>query len=204
MRHSSKVRSMKQALRETLIAMARRDLQVRQDLASDGSLFEGYHPQMQAVHETNAAALASIIDDHGWPASDVAGDDGAEAAWLIVQHAIGLPAFQRRCLMLLQAAAEAVTVPAWQPAMLLDRICIYEGKPQVYGTSFDWDEHGEMSPRPIDDPDKVDDRRAAIGLGSLAEATERQRKQTAEEPRPINLTTRQHEFEEWAKRVGWR
>jgi len=195
---------MKQALRETLIAMARRDLQVRQDLASDGSLFEGYHPQMQAVHETNAAALASIIDDHGWPASDVAGDDGAEAAWLIVQHAIGLPAFQRRCLMLLQAAAEAVTVPAWQPAMLLDRICIYEGKPQVYGTSFDWDEHGEMSPRPIDDPDKVDDRRAAIGLGSLAEATERQRKQTAEEPRPINLTTRQHEFEEWAKRVGWR
>lgn len=195
---------MTERLRELLISLTKRDFETRQRLAADLSLFDGYHPEMQAVHEENAAILDHIVEERGWPGSDMVGEDGAEAAWLIVQHAIGLPEFQRRCLKFLDAAAAAGSIPPWQPAYLLDRILTYEGKPQVYGTSFDWDEEGLMSPRPIADPASVDDRRASVGLPPLAEATALHRMQTEHQPKPKDYAERQCDMEKWAKSVGWR
>lgn len=192
-----------ESLEQRLIGMARRDLETRQRLADDLTLFGGYHPDMQAVHEENAAILDGIIQEHGWPTSDLVGDDCAEAAWLIVQHAIGLPEFQRRCLELLKDAATSGSSPAWQPAYLLDRILTFEGKPQVYGTSFDWDEEGLMSPRPIADPISVDERRAAVGLPPLAEAVARHRAQAENAPKPGSYAERQQSMKTWAKSVGW-
>jgi hypothetical protein len=181
-------------------------LETRERLAADLSLFEGYHPEMRAVHEENAAVLGGVIEEHGWPASALAGEDGAEAAWLIVQHAIALPEFQRRCLKLLEDAAATGEIPAWQPAFLLDRILIYEGKPQIYGTGFDWDEDGLMSPRPIADPAAVDRRRASVGLPPLAEAAAMHRRRAEEEkqPKPASYAERQRSMDDWAKSVGWR
>src|SRR5262245_52910998 len=103
---------MNQPLRDELVFMEEEDLRVRAELAADGSRFDGYHPLMEEVHRRNAARLREIIDAHGWPGDHLAGENGAKAAWLIAQHAIGEPSFQRRCLELLQAAAEAGDVPA--------------------------------------------------------------------------------------------
>jgi hypothetical protein len=189
---------------DQLVSMADHDLAVRARLASDGSLFHGYHPEMRAVHEENAAALEHIIAQSGWPRADLVGEQGAEAAWLIVQHAIGWPAFQRRCLDLLQREASAGRIPAWQPARLLDRIRTFEGRPQVYGTSFDWDDAGQMSPLPIEDAERVDERRARVGLEPLADAVARHRIQTAAEPLPKDLVQRRRQADEWARAVGWR
>jgi hypothetical protein len=76
-------------------------------LARDGSLFEGYSPEMERVHLENATRLEAIIVRHGWPGLSAVGADGAEAAWLVAQHAISRPAFQRRCLELLRAAVDS-------------------------------------------------------------------------------------------------
>jgi hypothetical protein len=195
---------MNDELRERLIALAANDEAVRSRLAADGTLFDGYHPEMQVVHEANAAALEALIAEHGWPTEALAGDDGAEAAWRIVQHAIGLPDFQRACLARIVAAADAGEIPAWQPAFLGDRIRTFEGRPQVYGTQFDWDEQGLMSPLPIEDPDNVDVRRTEIGLAPLAEATERHRRESGSEPRPEDLAARRREAHAWAVKTGWR
>lgn len=197
---------MPEDLRELLISLARRDAETRRRLAADLSLFDGYHPEMQAVHEENAAVLDRIILEVGWPGAPMVGEEGAEAAWLVVQHAIGLPDFQRRCLELLNEAARIGNIPAWQPAYLLDRILILEGKPQVYGTGHDWDEDGLMSPRPIAEPERVDERRAAVGLPPLAETTARLRFVTDEEgqPKPTNYAERQRSMDAWARSVGWR
>jgi len=191
-------------IRDRLLSLARRDLETRERLAADGSLFDGYHPQMEAVHRENAAELERIIASIGWPGARLVGEDGAEAAWLIAQHAIGLPSFQRRCLDVLDAAAAAGDAPAWQPAMLLDRIRVFEGRPQVYGTSFDWDEAGMMSPLPIEDAEAVDSRRASVGLPPLSEATARYRTENEHQPRPADFAGRQREMLAWAKQVGWR
>jgi hypothetical protein len=191
-------------LRLQLLALAERDLTTRERLAKDGSLFEGYHPEMQALHEENAAALDALVGRHGWPTTELVGADGAEAAWLIVQHAISLPEFCRRGLALLRAAAENGALPKWQPAYLEDRIRSLEGRPQLYGTSFDWDDEGLMSPLPIEDAANVDERRAAVGLGPVDEAVARHRRDSASEPRPRDLARRRAGMEAWASKVGWR
>jgi len=195
---------MSRILADRLLALAARDLATRERLAEDGSLFDGYHPEMQAVHEANARELETIIHEIGWPTRQLVGDDGAEAAWLIAQHAIGLPQFQRKCLQLLKAAVAAGKAPAWQMAMMLDRILTFEGRPQVYGTSFDWDDNGELKPRSIQDADRVDQRRSEVGLEPLETAISRLRARDAAQPAPADLAEHRRRMDDWARRVGWR
>jgi hypothetical protein len=131
---------------DELIAMAEHDRKVGDELAASGALYEGYDPRMAAVHEKNALRLREIMAQIGWPTERLVGKRAAEAAWLIAQHAIAHPQFQRSCLKFLAVAAREHLVPAWQPAMLEDRIRVFEGRPQLYGTQLEPDEHGNMRP----------------------------------------------------------
>jgi hypothetical protein len=194
------------ALRDELLTMSDEDQNVRAELASDGSLFDGYHPRMELVHRRNAARLAAILDRYGWPGRSQVGADGAHAAWLIVQHAIGEPALQRRALQLMRTAAAKGEASLRELAMLDDRIRVNEGRQQRYGTQYDWDAHGEMSPLPLEDPEHVDERRRAVGLGPLAEDIRRHRKwvqQSTERP-PTDWHARQREMQDWFRARGWR
>lgn len=193
-------------LKKDLLAMRAEDLRVRAELAADGSLFDGYHPRMRELHERNAARLLEILATHGWPGRSLVGNEAAEAAWLVLQHAIGNPPLQRRGLVLLRAAAAIGEVPAIQVAMLEDRIRGYEGRGQIYGTEFDWDEQGLLSPLPIEDELHVDERRLEVGLIPLAQDIEQRRLRTAQgqERPPQDWAARQREKERWLRSVGWR
>ncbi len=68
-----------------------------------------------------SARLRKLLAVHGWPDEAIAGKEGAEAAWLIVQHAIGEPEFQREMPRLLRACGDAKRVPLWQATYLEDR-----------------------------------------------------------------------------------
>lgn len=186
--------------------MAEDDANVRAELAADGSLFDGYHPHMEEVHKRNAARLMEIIDEHGFPYISIVGEDAEEAAWIIIQHDIGEPDFQRKGLILIREAISKGEAPAWQEAYLDDRIRTFEGRPQFYGTQFDWNENGLMSPLPIEDEENVDKRRASVGLPTLAETTAKHRKNISRsnEQRPIDFEQRKKEMDEWARSVGWR
>ena len=134
------------------------------------------------------------------------GRDGAEAAWLIAQHAIAQPAFQRAALRALQDAAARGEVPPLQPAMLEDRIRTFEGRLQLYGTQFDWDAAGELSPLPIEEVTGLEERRRAVGLGPLTDEVIARRRALAggmEQP-PTDWAERQRDMEAWLRTVGWR
>ncbi len=193
-------------LRTDLLAMAEYDLRVRAELVATGAIFEGYNEKMAAVHEQNATKLERIVAAFGWPGVSLVGDDGAEAAWLVLQHAIGNPELQRSCLPLLKKAAELEEIPALQVACLEDRICVFEGRPQRYGTQFDWDEHAKMSPHPLQDQGRVDEHRKSVGLGPLSETTQEIRMRAAAEGHrcPRDLERSQKEKADWARSVGWR
>jgi len=193
-------------IRQQLLAMAEEDLRVRTELASEGSLFDGYHPRMRAVHDANATRLWSILRRFGWPGAPRVGLDGAKAAWLIVQHAITQPAFQREALEALRQAAARGEVPAIQPAMLEDRVRTLEGRPQRYGTQFDWDGSGALTPLPIEDPEGLDERRRAVGLEPLEEAMRVRREAAAAEGElpPSDWSARRLRMDEWLREVGWR
>ncbi len=187
-------------LRCELVAMAARDLQVREDLSRRGVIYDGYHPEMEAIHVRNASRLKEILAEHGWPLATAVGDDAAEAAWLIVQHAIGDPPFQRQCLRLLQSAAETGKVPLWRAAMLEDRIRLFEGNPQIYGTQLETDSEGGVHPYVLEDPEHVDERRSKVGLEPLSKRLAREKPT----PKPAEPERAEREYQAWLRRVGWR
>jgi hypothetical protein len=194
------------ALFEELERMADHDNRVRAELLATGELFHGYHPRMEAVHKANARRLKQIIAERGWPGRSLVGDEGATYAWLIVQHSIGDPAFQRSCLVLLIEAVANRDAPASHVAYLEDRIRTFEGRPQLYGTQFDRDRNGQINPLPIEDPDRVNERRRAIGLDNIEDRIRMMRAQAEKEQKgpTQDYEQRQREFENWAHRVGWR
>lgn len=192
-------------LRESLLHMAALDRATRSKLVETGELFSGYSEKMERVHRQNASRLSSVLDRVGWPGLDLVGPDGTEAGWRIAQHAISSPDFQRRCHRLLSEAVAARQAPAWQLAYLTDRIRFNERRPQIYGTVFDWDERGNLSPWEIEDVTAVDERREAVGLPPLEQATTKLRAQAREEGNhpPDSFEARQREIHEWARKTGW-
>jgi hypothetical protein len=189
-------------LRRELLAMIAEDDQTRERLARDGSLFDGYHPEMERVHRKNAARLAEIITLVGWPGRSLAGDDGASAAWRTLQHAIGEPELVRSALPLVEEAAARGEADRAELAMLIDRVRAFEGRAQLYGTQYDWDETGTMMVliNGVEAPETVAERRAAMGLPPI----EWTRPPPPGEPPPRDPRARREEMLAWARRAGWR
>ena len=92
------------------------------------------------------------IEAIGWPGRAKVGDEGAGAAFMILQHAISKPDLQRRGLALILEAIPEGQANALDAAYLSDRIAVFEGREQTFGTQFDWDPDGLLSPAPIRDP----------------------------------------------------
>lgn len=150
---------MNKDLQTHLLALKQNDDEARARLVAAGVLYQGYNQEMERVHIQNAEQLETIINRYGWPGRALVGEEGAGAAFLIVHHAISRPALQRQCLELIRASVRSGDVEPRHEALLVDRIRFNERRPQIYGTIFDWDENGEMSPWPIEYPDRVEARR---------------------------------------------
>ena len=191
-------------MRVALLEMAATDQRVRAELVREGTLFDGYHPRMAEVHHHNALMLTAILDEVGWPSVRLVGRDAGDAAWLVLQHSIADPLVMRRGLALLQDHPDGGVAPA-QLAMLEDRVRVMSGLPQQYGTQFDWDEHGMLAPRQIEDPDGVDERRKAVGLPPLADKQREMNVTCARDDMrpPHDFAQRRAAIERWEISVGW-
>jgi len=182
-----------------LLAMKAEDLRVRDALAGDGSLFEGYHTRMEEVHRRNAARLREIIAEHGWPGQSLVGQQATEAAWMIVQHDIAEPQFLRDMLEIFRKEAARGELPAKWAALTEDRIRMYEGRPQLYATNMNWNERGELVIGEVDDPERLDQRRAAVGLPPFRDPGA-----PPDQPPLKNPQEFYRRYVEWLQRVGWR
>ena len=188
-----------------IIELQKKDLKLRDALIQTGELFHGYHPQMEALHLENAEELNKFIALIRYPTISKVGKEANEAAWMIIQHAISNPTFMKYCLELLQIEVQKGNADPKQFAYLSDRIAVLGGKPQLYGTQFDWDENGELSPNSYDDLTKVNGRRKEIELNSLEEQIKIIRNRAKEENQspPEDFEQRKVEMEKWRKKVGW-
>ncbi|GHA78402.1 DUF6624 domain-containing protein [Pontibacter akesuensis] len=190
---------------ERIINLKNEDLALRDKLIKNGQLSEGYNEEMEKLHNSNAEILNEIINTIGYPTLDKVGKEASEAAWLVIQHSIGQPGFMRKCVKLLESAVSENKANPRSLAYLTDRIAVYEGRPQLYGTQFDWDENGELSPRPYDDLANVNQRRKSVGLNTLEEQTDIMRGQVKSENQapPTDLENRKQKYDEWRKAAGW-
>ena len=162
-------------LRQELLDRMARDQAMRQAIA------ERYKPgvslapaelaeleEARQVDRANTARLREIVAQYGWPGRTLVGDDGANAAWLLVQHADQDVDFQRQSLALLEAAVAAGEASVTNLAYLVDRVRVHEGRLQLYGTQLRT-VNGELTAGEIEDEAQVDERRARVGLGPLSE-----------------------------------
>jgi hypothetical protein len=159
-------------LRTELLAMVQRDQDARNALIAAGIA----HPpadlvaKMTSIDSANETRMRVILKQYGWPNPDLVGNDGAEAAFLLIQHApLDL---QQQALPLVKAAYLAHGLAASDYALLADRVLMRSHKPQIYGTQLtdfkQWT-NGVAVPSPIADPTHVDRRRAALGMSPLAD-----------------------------------
>ncbi len=188
-----------------IIRLKNDDLELRDKLIENKQLSNGYNEEMAKLHNKNAKALDDLIDAIGFPTIDKVGKEANEAAWLVIHHSIGQPDFMKKCVTLLKKAVSENQANPVNLAYLTDRVAVFEGSAQQYGTQFDWDENGELSPNPYDDEFKVNQRRKSIGLKTLEEQTEimRSRAKSENEVPPQDFHKRKKEMDAWRKSVGW-
>jgi hypothetical protein len=113
-----------------------------------------------------------MIAADGWPGKTMVGEDGAHAAWLLVQHADLDRPLQKDVLARMKPMVDTGEVSAVDYAYLEDRVAVAEHRPQRYGTQFD----AHQQPQPIEDEAHLEERRKAIGMPSMAEYREMMRK----------------------------
>lgn len=147
-----------------LIALGKQDQAVRPDV--NGKLDPEAIKRMNEEDARREQRLAAIIDAKGWPGISMVGHEAASSAWLIAQHAS--PAFLKRCVPLMKAAAEKGEMAPGQLALSVDRDLMNDDKPQIYGSQLRWSTGTKPELYPIADREHVDERRAAMGLEPLA------------------------------------
>lgn len=172
-------RSVDEELRAELLARRDEDQRIRHAAmeASDpetGRLPDGLGAEWHRIDTANTEWLNDLVDARGWPGHSLVGNDGAKAAWLLAQHADGHREIQGKFLELLRGAVADGEAEARDLAYLEDRIRVADGEPQLYGTQFTGMGQ-DLAPSPIEDPDHLDERRAAAGMEPFAEYESRLR-----------------------------
>lgn len=150
-----------EALRAELLARRDRDQQAREALGPAPSDEEW--ARVTAVDADNTPWIMAVIAERGWPGHSMVGEDGAGAAWLLVQHA---PLEEQLTALPLLASAVARGDAAFRDfAWLLDRVRMRQQLPQIFGSQFTRDDPDDpWEVYPMEQPEAaVDVLRAAIG-----------------------------------------
>ena len=131
-------------------------------------------PEMSALWErilekdrSNQAVVSRILNERGWLGADVVGGKGNQTLFLVIQHAE--LDMQLKYLPLMREAASDGRLRASNLALLEDRIALREGRRQRYGSQIGYDPELGTFLSPLEDPDRVDEWRAEVGLGPIAD-----------------------------------
>lgn len=149
-------------LAEQLLEMERIDQEMRSKNLLDPEFWD------ETVDFQNTVKMMRIWFHHKWPTISMVGREASHSAWLIVQHADHDPTFQQLCLHSMMDCPEKEIIKE-DVAYLMDRVRVNTDRPQIFGTQFT-EVDGKFIPKEIEDPEQVDERRHAMGLGTLAEA----------------------------------
>jgi hypothetical protein len=124
--------------------------------------------QMKYNDSINLAVVTSIINRRGWLGKDKIGLEGNNTLFLVIQHS-NLPTMLKY-LPVMRDAVKKGNADASSLAMLEDRVNMLQNKKQIYGSQITTDRKtGKYILWALEDPDHVDERRARIGLGSIAD-----------------------------------
>lgn len=140
---------------------------------------KGISKRIVLVDQTNTQSLQTMLEFRNWFRDDKDGERAASNAWLIAQHADRNPEFQKDVLARIKKAWGDPGVSASNYAYLYDRVGAGFGagktdeeRIQRYGTQGRCTEDG-WQPIRLEDPERVDEFRAEVGLGPLEDYKKR-------------------------------
>lgn len=115
------------------------------------------------IDQENLEQIEEIVDKYGWPDSSVIGVNGSVAIFLVIQHSD--QRIQEKYLPLMREAVKKGNAYPHDLALLEDRVALWQGKKQIYGSQVIRDTlTGKFIVRPIEDEENVNKRRAEVGL----------------------------------------
>ncbi len=158
------------ALRQVIDSLAFVDQKVQQDFLESFKTGEiaQYERLQKEAFIRHTPILKAIFSKYGYPNYDLVGKKGANNYWLCVQHCDHDLKFQKQVLTGMEKEVKANKADGKNYAYLTDRVNVNSGKPQLYGTQVDWKDNLAVT-KNLKDPNTVNKRRAAVGLGTLEE-----------------------------------
>jgi hypothetical protein len=123
---------------------------------------------VQHMDADNLVWIKNLSANTGIPTVAQVGESGVHWTWLLVQHADDDPQFQLSVQPVFAQRQAAGELPADDLARLTDRVLLAAGKPQRFGTQFDWFS-GRFKPKGVVNLAEIDTNRRALDLMSLAD-----------------------------------
>lgn len=118
-----------------------------------------------SVFRANQIRIQAIFEEYGYPGYDLIGEAGASNFWVMVQHSDHMPEFQKAVLEKMKVEVDAGNADSRDYGLLVDRVKLNTGEPQVYGTQVDYNfDLAQAFPMNLAEPETVNDRRRSIGL----------------------------------------
>ncbi|QQS38521.1 hypothetical protein IPM62_04050 [Candidatus Woesebacteria bacterium] len=143
--------------------LAKIDQELRKKLESEDS--KTLWDKINKVDRENTKRLKSIVADIGLPTISKVGKKASCNAWLLVQHSPDLK-FQKAYLKMMLKHKNDIALK--NIAFLTDRILMYEGKRQIYGTQVSFDKKtNRWELYQVTDKKKLNRLRKEMGLGTI-------------------------------------
>lgn len=141
--------------------------EVEKQYGRDSDEMKAHWKTINHADSLNLIKVRDILDQRGWLGSDIIGQQGNSTLFLVIQHA-DLTVQEQYLPMMREAVTKGNANPS-SLALLEDRVALRKGKRQIYGSQIGRDpETGDYYVSPLEDPDNVDQRRAAVGLPPLS------------------------------------
>lgn len=131
--------------------------------------FKDYFPLSKEIDSSNILAVEKIIAKYGYPGKRLVGEPLNKAAYYVIQHSTKIAKY----LELIKRTAQEGELPMSLAAMMEDRLLMYEGKEQIYGTqgrTVNINQPNQQSVIwPITDFENVNKRRSEAGFTDTVE-----------------------------------
>jgi hypothetical protein len=113
-------------------------------------------------------SITHILDTYGWLGPEKIGFMGTQTLFLVIQHS--RLNVQEKYLPMMREAVKEGKALAKDLAFLEDRVALRQGKKQLYGSQTWLDRcDGKIYVQPVEDPENLDKRRAAVWLEPMSE-----------------------------------
>lgn len=130
----------------------------------------------QEIDSLNLIKVEKIISKHGYPGKELVGEKLSAAVWYVIQHS-ELPTMEKY-FPLIEKANKERDLDDRNIAMMKDRMLMYQGKPQIYGTQgagrlfinpTTQEEEWTNFIWPIENPNNVNDLRKSMNINTTIE-----------------------------------